>query len=153
MFRPRRCNMVRSDSYCERMCSLMRRSGRARFIVWDRSGRHPVDPGIESAAEMFRGLEIGNKYSMEKSTNQRKPVLYVWASRGKCAPYAVPRRIRPLKSVEDFYSAIQHVRLPGVIDTASLKLCLMRSDSATEVPHRRRNIMFARSFCPELRLY
>ncbi|KAK6040353.1 hypothetical protein COOONC_22142 [Cooperia oncophora] len=126
MIRLPKFGIMNPDSYCERMCSLMRRSGRAQLIVWDRSGRHPVDPGIESAAEMFRGLEIGNKYSMKKSTNQRKPVLYIWASRGKCAPYAVPRRIRPSKSTEDTYSVMQEVRLRGVVDAASLRLCLMR---------------------------
>ncbi|XGW20078.1 hypothetical protein V3C99_003701 [Haemonchus contortus] len=116
---------VSTESYCERMCSLMRRSGRAQLIVWDRSGRHPVDPVIDTAAEMFRGLEIDNKYSMKKSTSQRKPVLYIWASRGKCAPYAVPRRIRPSKNVEDPYSVMQQVRLRGIVDAASLRLSLM----------------------------
>ncbi|KAK6026509.1 hypothetical protein OSTOST_07508 [Ostertagia ostertagi] len=84
------------------MCSLMRRSGRAQLIVWDRSGRHPVDPGIESAAEMLRGLEIGNKYSIEKD-HYSQPDLYQEDVSARPAVSLNPQRLVKFLIEEEIY--------------------------------------------------
>ncbi|VDL76180.1 unnamed protein product [Nippostrongylus brasiliensis] len=58
---------MKSDSYCDRMCDLMRRNGRTRFSFCDRSRWRPAtDASIENAVELFRGLEIDSESDLKK---------------------------------------------------------------------------------------
>ncbi|VDP22141.1 unnamed protein product [Heligmosomoides polygyrus] len=65
MVRPGWSLNMSSESYCERMCSLMRRTGRIRLVVWGSAGTM-AEPRIEEAAEMLRGLQIDNEFRTKK---------------------------------------------------------------------------------------
>ncbi|KHJ96941.1 hypothetical protein OESDEN_03085 [Oesophagostomum dentatum] len=74
----------------------------------------------------------------------------VWFSRGKCAPYAVPRKMRPKKTPEDLYSSLKKVRFGCECDFNTLRLKLLSNPRKAEVPHRRRYLRFGSYFCSML---
>ncbi|ETN81191.1 hypothetical protein NECAME_02234 [Necator americanus] len=96
-----------------------------------------ADSVLENTVKALRTLVIDKKKSISL---ERRPVFYVWSSRGKCAPYAVPKKLCRADPVDNLYSAMSGVYIHGNFDVTMLRHQLLRSPMKMEFSHRRRDI-------------
>ncbi|CAJ0592701.1 unnamed protein product [Cylicocyclus nassatus] len=147
-----RINMVRgfrSDPHGRTMCFAMRRCRMARYLIRERPSCSSADYVVEEMVTKLKTLGIAQKNESRKTRiHDYGSGLYVWSSPGKCAPYAVPKKVKkPEENTDGLYSLLSGVRFGAHLDVANLRLQLIEDPLKTAIPHRRRYLRFGSYFC------